>query len=833
MTKKEHEEDIFVAITTLASPTRVRPPSTVDLSPALLQLLFLQSYPNATWLASVLGQIDPERLAQWMRRSGSTQNQVQEDIHAWLQSVSITDADTVEKVLRFLLTLRRRQWFAPFKQAGWTAQDINPFVLLYAVRVLASLYQETGSEQDALQTPKETPEARIIACPWILVQVFWEMGGGLTPHWGDPPTVLQQLATLAQKSPTSDYPADWMPEFAALILAFLETMRRTGNSVLIVRPEQAHNWIARAAHWLHQRPQDLQSAWKAMSDDGESATITRRRAVYRAYFAPAFRFVVSRSPNPQSASRPHFALSGLYWQEIRTAMMVRARLQKDAQDTATLQFPLPPDWTAHLDAVRVRGQRLDDEQRLALTTMWQSPLTILTGPPGSGKSTLLAVFAELMDTMRRLYPAWPALGRIRWMAPSGKAAEQLRQRLGALVLDPEDAPRTIHSHLSMYPQLIGFPPNRVAEQCSNDLYNGALVVDEFTMCDTSLMHAIFRVASLWDSNTKHYEAAPFRLILSGDPEQLPPVNPGYPVGILDALDQRPAPPGVRHPHVAIQTVHRHQGAITALLQAVRERDAQALPAFAPTDNVQFREVGSLDAMRTMVHQLVDDIMAQTPLAQRDVPTILAATNQVVDHFNTDIQAWVHPHMAGRVGFTPGDKVLYRRNDLSLGLVNGTDGTVVSVEADHGFIEWNQTQGHTVVLPFSPQSPIMLSYVMTVHKAQGSEWPVVIILAPRREWLVQADDEDDDDTKASALPVIPGWHDRRLVYTALSRAQERLYIVSGLPLPEWTSMALQLSVKSRVSQVFRSLVGNGKYAIPWPAPAPPNPSKRRGKITMVP
>lgn len=65
---------------------------------------------------------------------------------------------------------------------------------------------------------------------------------------------------------------------------------------------------------------------------------------------------------------------------------------------------------------------------------------------------------------------------------------------------------------------------------------------------------------------------------------------------------------------------------------------------------------------------------------------------------------------------------------------------------------------------------MLNYALTVHKAQGSEWPVVILSAPLRAWFEDAQDADEETTDTPLwiviLPAIPGWHDRRLVYTAL-------------------------------------------------------------------
>ena len=833
--------------------------------PELLRELFLQQHPDALSAATLLTEIASPHLDRWLHPN-TPWPPIQTEILAACTQHGLDHTATITQITRFLQKMHQQAWFKPFRRAGWTVRDMDPFHLYYAANILHPLYQDgpqTEDADDSMTRSFDTDDAlvrRLIACPWILAQAYWDIPNNLLARWPKPAQLLTQWSRLAAKNPDPQYPSEWMAAFAALILAFFAHMRQARSSVLPLR--RKNSWLDHAAHWLHVSSDELAPAYQAMVSQTVSSP---RQDAYRQYFSPKFQFIVINDRTTTAKSTAHYALSGLYWQEIRTAGMVRARLATNPHDAQVPLFPLPDHWKALLDAARIHAAPLDDEQRAALTTLWQSPLTILTGPPGSGKTELLALFADLMQRVQHDQPQ-SASGRLCWMAPTGKAAEQLHLRLGAYSwpILPEDAPRTIHAHFHMYPQLIGWPDLTVAENYVNTLYNGGLVVDEFTMCDTSVLHAIFRMATFWQSASKSYEMTPFRLILAGDPDQLPPVNPGYPLGLLDALDQYLAPAGVPHPHAHLSVIRRNNGAITDLLTGLRDQDPQRFThVLKRGSNVDYHQADSLEMLYRLLHQVIDQLQHDTPPAERVVPTILAATNQVAILSNTAVQTWQHPdHPIPNTPSAPtqyltGDKVLYRRNHHDLGLVNGSDGTVVSSNASgtQGTIEWNLPNGHTLSLSFTPQTPIMLSYALTIHKAQGSEWPVVILVAPLREWLPQDPaettewDEKDEEIpdgnladnasdasvppRTGTRPIIPGWHDRRLIYTAISRPKTRLIILSALPWTDFTQMLLALPVKRRASQIFRSLSQpRNKFCIPWtpkPLPAPARQPRRPRRI----
>ncbi len=779
--------------------TIVTAPVTTHLPSSLLAALFLQDHPNAIPLSQLIEKLSADSLNAFLNKR-STQNLVLTKLHAWAADEGIYDAQSLQDLIKFFIAMRQQAWFTPFSHAGWDRKDIDPYLLLYAIRILQPLYQAHKASEDL--TDQEIPPIlnivdRIITCPYILTQAFWETST-LKAQNNDPQKFLHQVITIARttQTPWSSQEHEWLTQFATIVLAFLNKMDQTKSSILTINKTRPDNWINDAAKWLKCTPDDLIQAVSTMSTDQLQKSTMHELFIQT--FSTLFQFELIQNPH-NSAHLPHYALSGMYWQEIHTAKMIDARITRIIHPGEPNQlYPLPAHWRALLNSISIAKQPLNDEQRQALTTLWQSPLSILTGPPGSGKTQLLAVFAELMARVAQTEPGLPATGRIRWMAPTGKAAEQLAIRLKNISLDPEDQPRTIHSHFQMYPQLFGFPHRTTVEQCSNDLYNGALVVDEFTMCDTSLTHAIFRVASFWDSPSKHYEAAPFRLILSGDPDQLPPVSPGYPVAIVESLDTRVPPVGVPHPHATLTTVFRHDGDMAKILQALRENNPALWPA-GNSSSYKHYCVNSLEDMQSIVEELY-----QTHRDHR--PPILATVNTLASHYNTILQEFTHPGQPSQP-FYPGDPVMYRKNDSGLQLVNGSDGIVTEAEHDHGIVEWNLPNGLPLSVPYTSQDPLVLSYAMTVHKSQGSEWPTIIFLAPPSDWF------STPDSPTGSTTGFKGWSDRRLLYTALSRAKTQLIIISSVNAQEFAQAAIGLKTKYRLSQLERSL-NYGKYQIPW-------------------
>lgn len=399
----------------------------------------------------------------------------------------------------------------------------------------------------------------------------------------------------------------------------------------------------------------------------------------------------------------------------------------------------------------------DPQQRLAIRTALERDLLVLAGGPGTGKTStvarILAAVSKLQDD-----------SRIHLAAPTGKAAARLRAATEA-----RWPCTTLHQLLESRGEG-AFRRNR-----ERPLKLDLLVVDEVSMVDLALMGALL-------------EALPeeARLVLVGDPAQLPPVAPGAPLQELLQEEQQPLlQPAV----VTLQTPYRNAGAIAQVASALRERIGSQrhavghpirelepqLSALGPGANLHWQEVplGPLPAvvvqrLQEHLRHLESAVRECTPGTDRGWPALVEIRDGLLVLTPRHRGPWgveaVHRHLLGEgsgaaLGQWPsGTPVLCTRNLHGLGLSNGDLGVVVEVGPDR----W---------LAFGQDSPIWLhpaqlsgavepALALTVHKAQGSEAMQVMVLLPEAEGA-----------------------DRRLLYTALTRAREEAWLLTPLNLDQ--------------------------------------------------
>jgi exodeoxyribonuclease V alpha subunit len=443
---------------------------------------------------------------------------------------------------------------------------------------------------------------------------------------------------------------------------------------------------------------------------------------------------------------------------------------------------------------------LDDQQRRAVAAVLAKGLVLLEGGPGTGKTSTVAA---MIRAVQEQFPQ----ARIHLAAPTGKAAARLGQASG-----DRHPCSTLH-------RLLEQRGDRFLRNRHNPLRLDLLIVDEVSMVDLELMAALL-------------EALPAncRLVLVGDPAQLPPVAPG---AVLAAL-QRPAPrTALGDAAVLLETTYRHAGAIATVAATLRQwgsaegPDAPTVPGaegllellrpqlecLGQDDNLHWLEVpwtgwsASLPEpvrQRLQQHRLklaelaelawlagaqgagaqgagaqeagnqepADRAAAvQALLAQRD--RLLLLTPQRRGPWGVDT---LHRLLLGDAAADParwpcGTPVICLRNRDDLGLANGDLGVVVGdspatgsessldskLDTKRDFQRW---------LVFGPDPsqrlhPAQLAgavepaLALTVHKAQGSEAEEVIVLVP---------------------PGEP--RDLRLLYTALTRARQRVLLVTG-------------------------------------------------------
>jgi len=378
------------------------------------------------------------------------------------------------------------------------------------------------------------------------------------------------------------------------------------------------------------------------------------------------------------------------------------------------------------DPKRSAAGPLDDAQRAAVSAALQSGVSVLTGGPGTGKSRTVAAIVSLAEHAGRT---------VALAAPTGRAAKRLEELC--------DAPAsTIH-------RLLGAQPRQFGENVIFDggfargedwpLDEDVIVVDEASMLDVELADALLSAC-----------ADGTHLVFVGDAAQLPSIGPGRVLG--DLIDSG------RVPVTELTTLYRQAegGSIARLAIAVRGGDLP--PVDDPTREVVVVAArGSAEAAHR-VAQLVTDSIPRAlgiPADQVQVVTPVHRGAAGTLALNAVLKAKLNPG-TGQRRFDVGDRVVATANHLEaapFGYANGEVGVVAEVERD-GTVTVEFASGPADVKG-KALADLVHGWAITVHRAQGSEFPAVVVVVP---------------------PEAGGMLSRPLVYTAMTRAQRHLSIV---------------------------------------------------------
>ncbi|MEP6798088.1 MAG: exodeoxyribonuclease V subunit alpha [Lapillicoccus sp.] len=421
-----------------------------------------------------------------------------------------------------------------------------------------------------------------------------------------------------------------------------------------------------------------------------------------------------------------------------------------------------------------------DEQRDAAETTAREWTSVLTGGPGTGKTTTIARFlGALLSTSDRPL-------RIALAAPTGKAAARMTEALRAAVAQDDFPPRhraeleglaatTMH-------RMLGWRPgtsSRFRHDRGNRLPHDVVVIDETSMVSLTLMARLLE-AMRPDA----------RLVLVGDADQLASVDAGAVLKDLvdglagleqeasrgaataDGAERGQASGAIRGSMVArLVTSHRYGTTIGDLAEAIRAGDADAAVAAltAGDDAVSLVDPGGADDLvRAAVRRLVAAADAGDPVAAvaaLDAHRLLCAHragDAGVRHWNRKVERWVKEDL--EVDWLPssyaGQPLLVTANDYGLGLFNGDTG-VVTRRAPAGpdlvarIADGGRNGGREY--PLTRLADVETAHAMTVHRSQGSQFGAVTVILP------------PDDS-----PLLT----RELLYTAVTRAQERVTVVGS-------------------------------------------------------
>lgn len=374
---------------------------------------------------------------------------------------------------------------------------------------------------------------------------------------------------------------------------------------------------------------------------------------------------------------------------------------------------------------------LDSDQRAAVQTALNSGVSVITGGPGTGKTTIIRCILELAA----------AKGMTCLLsAPTGRAAKRLTEATG------EEA-KTVHRMLGM-DMSSGKPTYKFNE--SKPLKADVVVVDEISMADVYVFSALLKAIP---------EGA--KLILVGDKDQLPSVSPGNILADVIASGLIPVS--------TLNNIHRQEAGSLIVVNAHRINNGE-MPIIRNDSKDFFFETKSrpediLQAVVSLVTERLPKYFHVEP-SQIQVLAPLKRSPAGVEALNVALRDALNPNgeTAGAGNdFRVGDKVMHTVNDYELewrrgsesgtGVFNGDLGYIVNVVRGVTSVEFED--GRVADYDADLRDDLMLAYAVSVHKSQGSEFPIVVIaLTPGGGALLN----------------------RNLLYTAVTRAKNAVVLV---------------------------------------------------------
>jgi len=515
---------------------------------------------------------------------------------------------------------------------------------------------------------------------------------------------------------------------------------RIGSALMYIMTQaenDGHTYLLLAS--LLSRTKDLLASDSSLSVNSEGyqqMISTRRLIAYRMDSQKEF----ALADAADSSENIRVALPRMLEAEIASAKIVAQKIkngtaipddedieQKISRSTEKMEIELAP------------------EQKRAVLMAVNSYISIITGGPGTGKTTIIRVLTDYFKSNGK---------KVVLCAPTGRAAKRMSEASGIPA-------RTIHRLLEIERGADSNGSIVFKRNEENPIEGAAIIVDEASMLDSFLFYCLLRAI---DKKTQ--------VIFVGDSDQLPSVGAG---NVLADL--------IRSGMIPVERLTQ------IFRQAAQSRIVLNAHRILSGESILFDQ--SLESDCMLIHMETAQQIAQTvaKLCSQVLPNVygidvlrdtavLSPSRKGpagVNALNPLLQAAVgntgEPHCAAHgFLFRLQDKVMQTRNNYELtfrnsdgspgtGVFNGELGFISSIDLSNDCMTVEMDDGRIVIYERTSMDDLEPAYAMTVHKSQGSEYPVVIL---------------------AIAPGSPMLNNRNLLYTAITRAKKRLFIVTSKP-----------------------------------------------------
>lgn len=389
---------------------------------------------------------------------------------------------------------------------------------------------------------------------------------------------------------------------------------------------------------------------------------------------------------------------------------------------------------------KVNNITLHEMQKKAIECAVNSGVSVITGGPGTGKTTIVRGLLYVFDSLNK---------KTLLMAPTGRASKRMEEQTG-------QSASTIHRALEM-----GYAKGKLAFNRNerNPLDADVIIIDEVSMLDTFITYSLLKAI-----------CAGTKIIFVGDKDQLPSVGAGN--VLADILQSDVVP------FVMLNQIFRQDENSQIIVNAHKINNGEMPNLFQKSEDFFY---SSKFEPAVVIEEIVDMVSTRIPnyknISWKDVQVIAPMKSGLagVDNINTRLQERINPNNnkpqleIGKRVFRLGDKVMQTANNYELEWVK-TDGDLVTYgqgvfNGDIGYIDEVNTVSSTMYVTFDDGrragyslvelEDLVLAYAITIHKSQGSEFPVVII---------------------PILAGNPKLYNKNLLYTAVTRAKSMVVLI---------------------------------------------------------